>query len=590
MIPRRGSADWLAMVGALLIVGLTVVASVRLFAVGVGRALGDAPAVAQAPTAAPLPVALATQPPAAPAASPTTAPTPAPDRPLVCLDVGHGGVDLGKLLLNEEETEILFMEKDLVLAQALALEERLLAAGVDVVLTRRTDTEVNPTFADVNGDGETALDLDGDGRIETRDGDYPDELDELQARVNVCNQAGADLLVSMHINGAENLNLKGYEAWYAEGRPDSDQSARFAEMVTDALGERFAAAGYETVFRGAAPDSMLFLPDEDRGTFEHFVLLSPNVPERNFVGSTMPGVIVECLFLSNADDAPFVTSPEGQESVVSAYADAILAYFGEAGVRAAGGPSPRDVPTPTLPAAVEPSVAATRETADGPTPTARLAPPPDAGTGQSQLHYYGDSGRREIALTFDLGSDRGYTEQVLDFLAERGILASFGMTGRWADENPDLVRRIAADGHMLFNHTWSHCSFTGASQPECQLTSEERLDEIRRTEDVIREITGGYDTRPYFRPPYGDTDDASLRDVLAAGYHITVMWTCDTLGWKQATPAEIVQRCAGTAEPGGILLLHVGSDGTDQEALPFLVDQLTADGYAFVTVEQILQP
>lgn len=69
----------------------------------------------------------------------------------------------------------------------------------------------------------------------------------------------------------------------------------------------------------------------------------------------------------------------------------------------------------------------------------------------------------EVALTFDAGADRGYAEAILDTLDEYGIKASFGITGHWAEENPDLVARMVEDGHMVFNHTWTHRSFTGFS-------------------------------------------------------------------------------------------------------------------------------
>ena len=80
-----------------------------------------------------------------------------------------------------------------------------------------------------------------------------------------------------------------------------------------------------------------------------------------------------------------------------------------------------------------------------------------------------------MALTFDAGADRGHAEQILDTLANYGVVASFGLTGHWAKENPDLVERMVAEGHMLFNHTYSHRSFTGfsTSEGEAVLTQEE---------------------------------------------------------------------------------------------------------------------
>src|SRR5207237_10935132 len=78
-------------------------------------------------------------------------------------------------------------------------------------------------------------------------------------------------------------------------------------------------------------------------------------------------------------------------------------------------------------------------------------PMPQASTGPS------------VALTFDAGADRGYAEDILDVLLETRVLASFGVTGNWAKANPDLVRRMVAHGHLVFNHTLDHRSFTGVS-------------------------------------------------------------------------------------------------------------------------------
>jgi peptidoglycan/xylan/chitin deacetylase (PgdA/CDA1 family)/N-acetylmuramoyl-L-alanine amidase len=547
--------------------------------------------------------------------SPTAAPpptaTPAPDAgrataagagPVVCLDVGHGGVDLGNVRVETDEDgfeEIVLMEKDVTLAQALALRERLEARGIAVVLTRETDTAVNAANEDVNGDGQVGNDDNGDGRIDTDLGEFPNNLDELQARVNICNEAGADLLVSIHVNSSENVFLQGFEAFWADDEENRfiPASSAFAATAIEALATEFAAAGYEPTYRGAMPDSAIFPPEDDPAIFEHYVLLSPDKPQRNFVGATMPAVIVECLFLSNDEDYAFLTDDPDLaiDVVVSAYEQAIVAYFADEGEAAAL--EGFRAATATGEATIEGEGRVDEDDEEdsgedaGPTPTARPEPLPDNDSGRAQMHYYGDSGRREIALTFDLGSDRGFTEQILDFLKEEGIKATFGITGRWAEENPDLVVRIVQDGHQLINHTYSHTSFTGASTGAPPLTAEERIEEIERTEEIVLDLTG-YDMRPYFRLPYGDgSDDPQVaEDIYAAGYYLTIMWTCDSYGWRQANPAEIIQNCYGNAGPGDIILMHVGSDGTDQDALPGLVEAFREDGYAFVTVEEILAP
>jgi peptidoglycan/xylan/chitin deacetylase (PgdA/CDA1 family) len=121
------------------------------------------------------------------------------------------------------------------------------------------------------------------------------------------------------------------------------------------------------------------------------------------------------------------------------------------------------------------------------------------------------------------------------------------------------------------------------------LSSEERSKELRDTEEIIAEVTDGYVTAPYFRPPYGDLDDSVLADVAADGYWITVMWTCDSFGWNGASVEQIVDRCGVDADAGDIILMHVGAESLDAEALPLLIETLQGAGYDLVTVEVLLQ-
>ncbi len=592
----RRAGEQLLLGGTILGIGLILVLTASLFVSGFGRFRGDDAAQVAAPTSAPVPTAPPPLTEPTPMASPTALPA-APatlavasaDAPLVCLDVGHGGIDWGNVRLSEDETEILTYEKDMVLAQSLELESRLKQRGIGVVLTRRTDTEVNPDNQDVNGDGETGDDVNGDGRIDPEQGETVSNLDELQARVNICNDAGADLLMSVHVNGAANTFLNGYETWWVKDRPISDESRRFAELVAEAMGAAFESAGFETTFRGAADDTQLYLPDEDEGTFDHYVMLSPDVPERQFVGSKMPGIVVEGLFLSNDNDYAFLMTEEGQEAIVSAYEQAIVDYFGM------GGSAPLDAPaltaaTPTLASRPASTPVETPDaTAASSSPTPRPSPPANPDPTRSQLLQRAESGRKEAALTFDAGADRGHAEKILDTLKEYDVKASFGITGAWAEENPDLVKRMADEGHQIFNHTWSHRSFTGASPNTEPLTRAERMKELKDTENIIQEVTGGYDTRPYFRPPYGDYDDSVLRDLADAGYTLTVMWTCDSFGWRGWTAAEIVQYCGTNPEPGDNILMHVGQDSQDYAALPTIIESWEAQGFTFVTVEQLYQ-
>ena len=306
--------------------GGLVVLGIVLFGLGLllGRVTADdggndeptANAALAAPTATisavpPTPTApiaaAATAVPPAPTAIPSGQPAAAGGVPIVCLDPGHGGSDLGNVRL--ENDEIVVQEKDLTLQVGLALEERLKARGMEVVMTRREDAWVNAENADVNGDGEV-------GEEETN------QRDDLQKRIRICNEAGADLLVSIHFNGAENTNLNGYEVWYTAAREFGDQNARFAQIMHDELGAQMAAAGYEAFSRGWADDT-----DEETG--RNYALTGPAQPPMIPEPSQMPGAIVEALFLSYDDDWAFLQTDGALAAIITAYENAIVQYFEE---------------------------------------------------------------------------------------------------------------------------------------------------------------------------------------------------------------------------------------------------------------------
>jgi peptidoglycan-N-acetylglucosamine deacetylase len=187
---------------------------------------------------------------------------------------------------------------------------------------------------------------------------------------------------------------------------------------------------------------------------------------------------------------------------------------------------------------------------------------------------------RVVALTFDAGSDRGFAVEILDTLAAHGIEASFGMTGTWAESNPDLVRRMVEEGHALINHTYDH--------PHMEtLSTEQRLLQLARAEEIINGITGTT-TKPYFRPPYGSYNNQVLIDVASAGYRYSVMWSVDCLGWKGLPPADVAARCENALQPGAILLMHVGAASTDYAALEDIIAAIDRGGYRYATIPELL--
>jgi len=256
--------------------------------------------------------------------------------------------------------------------------------------------------------------------------------------------------------------------------------------------------------------------------------------------------------------------------------------------------APRGEPTapPTQEATVAPTPAPTREPEPTPTPEPEETPrpqPPANTTGASIIFERGDG--LEVALTFDAGEGAGYTEEILDFLAENDLKASFGITGEWAREYPELVNRMVDEGHLVINHSESHQSWTGWSSDGVPLTEDQRLDELLDAEEAIEEATGGrYVVKPYWRPPYGDYDADGQRLLAEYGYDYTLYWTCDTVAWMGTTPAEIVEKCGPAGEgggPGAVILMHVTQEA-DYLSLEGLLEAYQAEGYEFVTMEEMI--
>jgi peptidoglycan/xylan/chitin deacetylase (PgdA/CDA1 family) len=250
-------------------------------------------------------------------------------------------------------------------------------------------------------------------------------------------------------------------------------------------------------------------------------------------------------------------------------------------------PTATITPSPTP----EPTATPTPEPTEAPAATERPVPP-DTGQSTSLVVERGDSGRLEVAFTFDAGEGRGYTEEILDLFAEYGLVGSFGVTGEWAEANPDLMQRIVNEGHQVINHTWNHASFTGNSTGFEPLIEEERREQVERTEQAIANTTGGYQSSPFFRFPYGDYDLAALELLGEMGFDYTMWWSCDTLAWQGDAPDVIVDRCGVESDkggPGAILLMHVAQEADWNALEPLITDYLDA-GYEFVTIEQVIQP
>lgn len=193
----------------------------------------------------------------------------------------------------------------------------------------------------------------------------------------------------------------------------------------------------------------------------------------------------------------------------------------------------------------------------------------------------GDADSPKIALTFDAGASAAPCAKILDVLAKRHVHSTFFLTGKWIAANPELVRRIADEGHEIGNHTYDHRRLTKLSRGDI-------ADEVEKTDRLVERETGG-STKPLLRVPYGERDHRVLSILSELGYR-SIYWDLDSWDSVKAgiTPAEIESRVTGKVRNGSIVLMHCGSDAT-AEALDDMLDRLRASGYQPVKVSELMQ-
>ena len=179
-----------------------------------------------------------------------------------------------------------------------------------------------------------------------------------------------------------------------------------------------------------------------------------------------------------------------------------------------------------------------------------------------------------VALTFDDGPHPKYTKQLLDGLKERGVKATFFVIGNNIAGREELIRQMYKDGHIIGNHTFNHVDIS-------KLSSERACEELMRTSLLVEEITGS--ATPYVRPPFGNWNK-NLDSRLSM---IQVNWTVDPLDWTTENTSEIVEKVVTQAEDNAIILLHDYYRSSVEAALQ-IIDILSARGFVFVTVEELL--
>jgi len=191
----------------------------------------------------------------------------------------------------------------------------------------------------------------------------------------------------------------------------------------------------------------------------------------------------------------------------------------------------------------------------------------------------GDASKKQVIFTFDCGGSTQSADAILKALARHHLIGTFFMTGLFARKYPDIVKRIAAEGHEIFNHTDTHPHLTEI--PDWQIKKE-----LAALDLALMKLTGK-SAQPYFRAPYGDRDQRVLAAAAQAGYQ-SVYWTDDALDWEQPTgmtAGKVHDRILAHLKPGAIYLMHMG-DSITGKILDQVFNEIETKGYKVVSLTQ----
>lgn len=212
---------------------------------------------------------------------------------------------------------------------------------------------------------------------------------------------------------------------------------------------------------------------------------------------------------------------------------------------------------------------------------------PKGNDDEAKMHTYGaysrssDTESKVLYLTFDEGYENGYTPAILDTLAKHGIQTTFFCTGEFMQTQPELVRRMVNEGHIVGNHTWSHPHMNTIT------THEAFWNQLKKNSDLFKTITG-LEMPRYFRAPEGGYSDAIYAQAQAMGYK-TIYWTVaygDYDTKKQPDHASALATLNRRIHPGAVILLHAVSK-TNTEILDSLLTGWENQGYTFGTLDRL---
>ena len=195
--------------------------------------------------------------------------------------------------------------------------------------------------------------------------------------------------------------------------------------------------------------------------------------------------------------------------------------------------------------------------------------------------YLGNTNEKVLYLTFDAGYENGCTASILDTLKKHNVKAAFFLVGSYMEKNPDLVRRMVEEGHIVGNHTMRHPDMSRISDLESFTR------ELQQPEEIFQSITGKKLPK-FYRPPQGIYSEENLKMARSLGYK-TVFWSLAYVDWNndsQPTAEQAFEKLLPRTHNGAVVLLH-STSRTNAGIMDQLLTKWKAAGYQFATIDQL---
>ncbi|OPX84170.1 MAG: Peptidoglycan-N-acetylmuramic acid deacetylase PdaA precursor [Pelotomaculum sp. PtaB.Bin104] len=196
-------------------------------------------------------------------------------------------------------------------------------------------------------------------------------------------------------------------------------------------------------------------------------------------------------------------------------------------------------------------------------------------------YWVGSPNQKVVYLTFDNGYENGYTAPILDALKANNVRAAFFVTGHYLKSQPELIKRMVSEGHLVCNHTDTHPSLPDISE-------EQIIKELQAVEQEYERITGNTNMK-YLRPPQGEYSERTLAITKELGY-TNVFWSMAMVDWvpMPGGAQEAYQTVMDNLHNGAVILLHAVSK-ENAEAMDRMLKDIKAQGYSFKTLDDLVQ-